>query len=72
MFAVAAAEQEDEPFQVAAQLGQAVGGVTDEFSEGVTKAGGVAGQPFAEELQHLGEFGGVGGVTVRVFKTGPA
>ena len=33
--AVAAAEQEDEPLQVAAQLGQAVGGVADELCQGV-------------------------------------
>jgi hypothetical protein len=72
VFAVAAAEQEDEPLQVTAQVVQAVGGVADELCQGGGHAGGVAGQPFAEELQHLGEFGGVGGVTVRVFKTGPA
>ena len=56
---VAAAEQEDEPLQVAAQLGQAVGGVADELCQGVAQAGGVAGQPLAEELQQLGELGRV-------------
>src|SRR5206468_2644320 len=57
--AVAAAEQEDEPLQVAAQLGQAAGGVADELCQGVAQAGGVAGQPLAEELQQLGELGRV-------------
>jgi hypothetical protein len=57
--AVAAAEQEGEPLQVAAQLGQAVGGVADELCQGVAQAGGVAGQPLAEELQQLGELGRV-------------
>jgi hypothetical protein len=57
--AVAAAEQEDEPLQVASQLGQAVGGVADELCQGVAQAGGVAGQPLAEELQQLGELGRV-------------
>src|SRR5262249_21344616 len=50
--AVAAAEQEDEPLQVAAQFVQAVGGVADELCQGGGQAGGVAGQPLAEELQH--------------------
>jgi hypothetical protein len=39
--AVAAAEQEDEPFQVLAQLGEAVGGVADELVEGGGQASGV-------------------------------
>jgi len=64
--AVAAAEQEDEPLPVAAQLGQAVGGVADELCQGVAQAGGVAAQPLAEELQHFGEFGGVGDVASRL------
>jgi len=55
--AVAAAGQEDEPVQVATQLGQAVGGVADELCQGIPQAGGVAGQPLAEELQQLGELG---------------
>ena len=37
--AVAAAEQEDEPLQVAAQLGQAVGGVADELCQGAAPCG---------------------------------
>jgi hypothetical protein len=57
--AVAAAEQEDEPLQVITQLGQAVGGVADELCQGVAQAGGVAGQPLAEELQQLSQFGRV-------------
>jgi hypothetical protein len=36
--------------------------VADEFCQGDGQAGGVAGQPFAEELQRLGEFSGVDGV----------
>src|SRR5215470_1376001 len=56
--AVAAAEQEGEPFQVLTQLGDAVGGVADEFFQRCGEAGGVAGEPLAEELQHFGEFGG--------------
>src|SRR5215470_2901324 len=55
--AVAAAEQEGEPFQVLTQLGDAVGGVADEFFQRCGQPGGVAGEPPAEELQHLGEFG---------------
>ena len=31
-------------------------------SREAAEAGGVAGQPLAEELQHFGELGGVGGV----------
>jgi hypothetical protein len=57
--AVAAAEQEDEPLQVITQLGQAVGGVADELCQGFAQAGGVAGQPLAEELQQLSELGRV-------------
>jgi hypothetical protein len=41
--AVAAAEQEDEPFQVITQLGQAVGGVADELCQGLAQAGGGRG-----------------------------
>ena len=69
--AVAAAEQEDEPLQVAAQLGQAVGGVADELCQGVAQAGGVAGQPLAEELQQLGELGRVDGRSSAVLKRSP-
>jgi hypothetical protein len=62
LLAVAAAEQEGEPFQVAAQLGQSVGGVADELCQGGGQAAGVAGQPLAEELQHLRQPGSVGSV----------
>jgi len=58
--AVAAAEQEDEPFQVLAQLADAVGGMTHEVVQGGAKPGGIAGQPAGEELQYLSEFGRVG------------
>ena len=47
--AVTAAEQEDKPFQVAAQLGDAVGGVANEVLEGGAEAGGVAAQPLAAD-----------------------
>jgi hypothetical protein len=43
-----------------AQPGEAVGGVADELCQRGAEAGGV--QPLAEELQHFGEFGGVGDV----------
>ena len=59
LFAVAAAEQEDEPLQVLAQLADAVGGMAYEVFQAGAKPGGIAGQPLAEELQQLGEFGGV-------------
>jgi hypothetical protein len=49
--AVVAAEQEDEPVQVLAQLADVVGGVADELFQRGAEAGGVAGQPLAEELQ---------------------
>src|SRR5215472_5423648 len=55
LLAVAAAEQEDEPLQVATQFAQAVGGVADELAQAGGQAVRVAGQPFAEELQHLRE-----------------
>ena len=50
LLAVAAAEQEDEPLQVAVQLLDAVGGVAGEFFQRCGEAGGVAGEPLAEEL----------------------
>jgi hypothetical protein len=43
--AVAAAEQEDEPFQVAAAFVQALGGVADELLQGGVKAGRVLEHP---------------------------
>jgi hypothetical protein len=49
--AVIAAEQEDEPVQVLPQLGDVVCGVADELFQRGAEAGGVAGQPLAEELQ---------------------
>ena len=54
--AVAAAEQQDEPFQVLAQLADAIGGMTHEVVQGGA-AGGIAGQPAGEELQDLSKFG---------------
>jgi hypothetical protein len=48
-------EQQGEPVQVLAQLGVAVGGVADELFQGCGQAGGVAGQPLAEELQDFGK-----------------
>jgi hypothetical protein len=46
LLTVAAAEQEDEAFQVLAQLGQAVGGVANELFQGCGEAGGSrASQP---------------------------
>jgi hypothetical protein len=53
--AVVAAEQEDEPVQVLAQLADVVCGVADELFQGGAEAAGIAGQPLAEELQQLGE-----------------
>jgi len=41
VFAVAAAEQEDEPLQVTAQVVQAVGGVADELCQRGAEAAGV-------------------------------
>src|SRR5215467_294777 len=64
--AVAAAEQEDEPLQVITQVGRAVGGVADELCQGGAQAVGVAGQPLAEELQHLGQLASVGGVELDI------
>ena len=58
--AVAAAEQEHKTLRVGAQLREAIGGVADKVFQRWAEAGGVAVQPLAEELQHLGEFGGVG------------
>lgn len=58
--AVAATEQEDEPFQVPAQLADVIGGVADELFQRGGQAGGVAVEPAGEELQHFGEFGGAG------------
>jgi hypothetical protein len=40
LLAVAAAEQEDEPLQIAAQLGDAVSRVADEFSQRGAEAAG--------------------------------
>jgi len=62
LLAVAAAEQEDEPLRVGAQVLEAVSGVTGELFQGDGQPGGVAVQPLAEELQHSGEFGDVGDV----------
>ena len=55
--AVASAEQEHEPLQVLAQLADVIGGVANEVLQGGAEAGGIAGQPFTEELQHLGQLG---------------
>jgi hypothetical protein len=41
LLAVAAAEQEGEPLQVAAQFAQAVGGVADELCQGGAEAAGI-------------------------------
>jgi hypothetical protein len=60
--AAAAAEQEDEPFQVLEQPANGMGGVASELFQAGAETGGVARQPLAEELQHFGEFGGVGSV----------
>src|SRR5258707_460211 len=54
VLAVAAAEQEGEPVQVVAQLLDAVGRVAGKLFQGRGQAAGVAGEPVAEELQHLG------------------
>jgi hypothetical protein len=56
--AIGAAEQEDEALQILAQLREAVSGVADELFQRWAEAAWVVGQPVAEELQHLGEFGG--------------
>ena len=60
--AVASAEQEDEPLQIAAQVLDPVGGVAHELFQGSGQAARVVGQPLAEELQHFGQFGSVGSV----------
>ena len=60
--AVVAAEQEDEPVQVLAQLAGVVGGVADELFQQGAEAPPVAGQPPAQELQQLGELGRVHGI----------
>jgi hypothetical protein len=65
-FAVAVAEQEDKALQVLAQLLDAVGGVADELVERGAQTGRVAGQPFAEELQHLRELGRLAGVQLEI------
>jgi hypothetical protein len=57
VLAVAAAEQEDEALQILAQLREAVSGVADELFQRWAEAAWVVGQPVAEELQRLGEFG---------------
>lgn len=44
-------------FQVLARLAGAVGTVTHETAQRCIQTGGVVGQPTAEELQELGEFG---------------
>jgi hypothetical protein len=41
---VAAAEQEDESFQILAQLADAIGGMAGELFEGGAEAAGVTGQ----------------------------
>jgi hypothetical protein len=51
--AVTAAEQKGEPVQVGAQLREAVGGVADELFQRWAEAGGIAGKPAGEELQHF-------------------
>jgi hypothetical protein len=56
------AEQEGETGQVVTQLADAVGGVADELCQRGGQPGRVAVQPADQELQHFGEFRGVGGV----------
>ena len=51
MFAVVAAEQEDEPVQVLAQLADVVCGVAHIVGQRGAELAGVAGQLAAEELQ---------------------
>ena len=51
--AITAADQEDEPFQVAAELAKAVAGVAGELFQGSAEPGRVTGQPAGKELQHL-------------------
>ena len=57
--AVAAAQQEDEAGQIVVQLLGAVGGVAGESFKRGLQVFAVAAESVAEELQYLGQFGGV-------------
>jgi hypothetical protein len=62
LFAVASAEQEGKALQVVTQLADVVGGVADELFQQRAEATGITREPVRQELQHLGEFGCIGGI----------
>jgi hypothetical protein len=65
LFAVASAQQEGEPAQVAAQLLDAVGAVADVFLQRCREVIWVAGEPAGEEVQELSEFGSMAGLAAK-------